>query len=145
MKKKLQDLGLTTARYNVWLKDPVFAKYISTRAEQLLMENRHEVDLALMDRVRAGDLKAIEYFNEMTGRYVRPRSNSYGINGGDVMRIIEEMIEIVDLRVSNKQEKLAIAEDLKRLIEVKALAQGLTQATIEDSGVQKQIVQGTIL
>jgi hypothetical protein len=119
-KKKLQDLNTSTSTYNAWLKDPVFKDYIHKRAEQLIGDNKHEVDMALLDRVRAGDLKAIAYYNEMTGRFV-PISKTQTANI-DIGGIIVKVIEIIDECVTNKADKMLVAEKLKQLISTRNLA-----------------------
>lgn len=139
-KKKLQDINVTTQQWETWLKDPVFADYMKTRAENILKEHGHVANLALMDKVQQGDIKAIEYLNEMTGKYIRPRSNSYGINGMDVMNIIESIIEIIDLRVLDVDIKLLIAEDIKSLIARKQLATGLVEASLPVGNEPKALI-----
>lgn len=134
-KKKLQDLGISTLQYQTWLKDIVFKEYLHTRAEQLMGEAKHEVSQALRDRIRAGDLKAIAYYNEMMGIYVQPRSNSYGINGQDIHQIIVQIIEIIDEEVLNPDVKLAISERLKALIARRNLANGLVGADNDVNGM----------
>lgn len=42
-KKKLQDLGVSTAVYSNWLKDPNFNNYLRTRAENLMGDASHEL------------------------------------------------------------------------------------------------------
>lgn len=122
-KKKLQDLGTSTITYNAWLKDPVFKDYLHRRAEQLIGDNKHEVDTALLDRVRAGDLKAIAYYNEMTGRFV-PLSRTQTANI-DIGGIIVKIIEIVDECVTNKNDKIAVGERLKQLISARNMANAM--------------------
>lgn len=128
-KKKLQDLGISTAKYNAWLKDPVFKDYLSARAKQLINDNEHEVDLALLDKVRAGDMKAISYYNEFTGRYVpersKPQSQSGIINGIDVQQILVRVIEIINEEVNDPKEILAISNRLRSLIGANNMANAL--------------------
>lgn len=121
-KKKLQDLEVSTQQYQAWMKDPVFKEYLHTRADQLLGDAKHEVQQALRDRTRAGDLKAIEYYNEMLGIYTRPRSNSYGINGNDVSTILVQIIAIIDEEVPDTETKLRISERLHTMISRRNLA-----------------------
>lgn len=127
-KKKLQDLGISTAKYNSWLKDPVFKNYLAERANQLIGENEHEVQLALLDRIRAGDMKAIMYYNEMTGKYVpvssqpRPSSNPNNI---DIQAILVRVIEIVNEEVNDPKEILAISTRLRSLIGANNMANAL--------------------
>lgn len=122
-KKKLQDLNVSTLTYNAWLKDPVFKDYIHRRAEQLIGDNQHEVDTALLDRVRAGDLKAIQYYNEYTGRFVQQRANGTNV---DVQGLLIKVIEIIDLHVTDANSKLAIANEFKKLIAARNMAGALT-------------------
>lgn len=145
-KKKLQDLGISTLQYQTWLKDLVFKEYLHTRAEQLMGESKHEVSQALRDRIKAGDLKAIAYYNEMMGIYVQPRSNSYGVNGQDVHQIIVQIIEIVDEVVTDAEQKLAISEKLKALITRRNLANGLVGADTQMGGMgPNPVVAGNVV
>lgn len=122
-KKKLQDLNVSTGTYNAWLKDPVFKDYIHRRAEQLIGDNQHEVDTALLDRVRAGDLKAVQYYNEMTGRFVPQRANASNV---DVQNVLVKVIEIIDMHVQDADTKLAIANEFKRMISARNMAAALS-------------------
>lgn len=126
-KKKLQDLGITTAKYNAWLKDPVFKDYLSARAKQLIGDNEHEVDLALLDRVRSGDMKAISYYNEFTGRYTPASSRQTpNANGNiDVQVILVRVIEIINEEVQDPKEILAISNRLRSLIGANNMANAL--------------------
>lgn len=121
-KKKLQDLGIATLTYNAWLKDPVFRDYLSKRANQMIGDNVHEVDLALLDKIRAGDLKAIEYYNEMTGRFVRAKAGQ----NVDVMGLITRIIEIIDEEVDDPAVLERLATRIKGAISARSTAMALT-------------------
>ena len=125
-KKKLQDLGISTTKYNAWLKDPVFKEYLAKRAEQLMGENIHEVDLALLDRVRQGDMKAIAYYNEFTGRYVPVRANPNAGSNIDIHGILVKVIEIVNEEVEDSKTIAAIGNRLRALIGANNVARALT-------------------
>ena len=123
-KKKLQDLGVRTQTYNAWLKDPVFKEYLRKRAEQLIGDNQHEVDLALLDQVRSGHLKAIEYYNEFTGRFVRSSSSNPGVNF-DFQGIIVSILEIIDEEVHDADVAAAIGDRLLGLVRAHTIAGAL--------------------
>ena len=136
-KKKLQDLGVATVTYNAWLRDPVFKDYLHFRAEQLIKDNRHEVDTALLDRVRAGDLKAISYYNEFTGRFVQQsRTQSANI---DIGGIIVKILEIIDEVVTSGPEKQLVSLKLKQLIAQRNAASGMMGE--EDAIVVPEVVK----
>lgn len=138
-KKKLQDLGVGTVTYNAWLRDPVFKDYLHRRAEQLIGDNQHEVDTALLDRVRAGDLKAIAYYNEYTGRFTQQsRTQSANI---DVGSVIVKILEIIDEVVTAPSEKREISIKLKQLIAQRQVASGLMGAVEEDPIVVPEVVK----
>lgn len=125
-KKKLQDLGISTTKYNAWLKDPVFKDYLAARAKQLIGDNEHEVDLALLDRVRSGDMKAISYYNEFTGRYTPASSRTSSSSAAiDIGAILVRVIEIVNEEVNNPDEILAISNRLRSLIGANNMANAL--------------------
>ena len=122
-KKKLSDLQVNTQTYNAWLKDPVFKEYISKRAKQMIGDNEHEVDLALIDRIRAGDLKAIEYYNEMTGRFVKQRATTN--QQVDIQNVLIKVIEIITEEVNDPQTAMNISNRLKSLITARNVAGAL--------------------
>jgi hypothetical protein len=130
-KKKLADLGIPTQTYQSWLRDPGFQNYIRARAENALGDNQHEAHLALIDRVRSGDMGAIKYYNELTGRYVPA---SQGGNAMDAMMIVMRVLEIIQQRVQNPELQSVIATDLMKLAEPGALPSGPTNQV-----VQKQV------
>lgn len=110
-KKKLNDLGITTGKWEAWLRDPAFQSYIRTRAENLLGDNLHESHLALVDRVRSGDINAIKYFNEITGRYV-PQSN----DKADVNAVLMLVLEVLQQELSSSPELLGrVARRLREI------------------------------
>lgn len=136
-KKKLQDLNVSTLQYNAWLKDPVFKNYMHKRAEQMVGDNKHEVDTALLDKVRAGDLKAIAYYNEMTGRFVQQRGPA---NSVDVSMLIVKIVEIIDEEVKDPDTLLRLSERLRGLIAARNTANALIGAG-EDAIVMPEIVK----
>lgn len=108
-KKKLQDLNISTTKFEAWLRDTNFQTYIRTKAENMLGDNQHEAHAALLDKVRAGDMKAIQYYNEVTGRY-RPVS----LNAGqtvDVRAVLIRMLEVLQKHLSDQPMLLAVIAD----------------------------------
>lgn len=105
--KKLRELGVSTAKWEGWLRDPAFQSYLRTRAENLLPDNLHESHLALLDRVRSGDMVAIKYFNELTGRY-NPNAN----DKADVNAVLMMVMEVIQIHVKDPNQVLAICDAL---------------------------------
>lgn len=119
-KKKLQDLGISTAKYQSFLKDPAYQDYITTRAEAMLGDNQHEAHIALVDRVKSGDMSAIKYFNEITGRYVPSRGEA-NVN---VTLILMQLLEIIQRHVKDLGTQELIAQEFLALSEPTRAIQG---------------------
>jgi hypothetical protein len=131
-KKKLQDNGVSTATYNTWLKDPVFQSYLKERAEGMLGENQHEAHLALLDKVRMGDLKAIELYYEYQGIYTRASATQVNANqvAVDVQNLLVRIIEIINDEVDDPNTAARIADKFKGLMQARTIAGELVQEQI---------------
>ena len=106
-KKKLHELGVAPHEYQAWLRDPVYQSYIRTRAEAMLGDSLHESHLALIERVRSGDISAIKYFNEITGRY-----NPNAGDKADVNSVIMLIVEVIQRHVHDPKLLQLLADDI---------------------------------
>lgn len=118
-KKKLQDLKVHTQTWQSWLKDPVFKEYLATRASQMINENEHEADLALLDRIRSGDMKAISLYYEMSGKFVPQRA---GNNNVDIQNLLIKVIEIITEEVTDTDDAIRISNRLRALATARNVA-----------------------
>lgn len=67
---KLKDVGISTAKWNAWLKRKPYHDYYKTHAERIFdQEVQVETKVQLSRLVQAGDLQAIKYVDERTGVY----------------------------------------------------------------------------
>lgn len=140
-KKKLQDLNISTQTYATWLKDPVFSNYMRKRAEQMLGENQHEAHLALLDKVRMGDIKALELFYEMQGMYTRVSASSANAASVavDIQNLLVSIIEIINDEVDDPSTAARIADRFKGLMTARTIAgELLNTPTLPDGTVIHQ-------
>jgi hypothetical protein len=123
-KKKLQDLEITTQRYATWMRDPVFAKYLRERAEAMLGDNMHEAHLSLLDKVRLGDMKAIELFYDITDRYVKqPTAVGAGNQPAvDVKALLIKILDIINEEVEDRAIQAKIADRFMLMIQARTIA-----------------------
>jgi hypothetical protein len=105
--KKLTELGISTSKYQSWLKDPAFQAYLRARSEGALDDNQHEAHLALIDRVVSGDINAIKYFNELTGRYAPQKDGGVNVN-----EVLMRVVEVIQRHVSDGPTLSAIGDEL---------------------------------
>lgn len=130
-KKKLQDIGVSTAQWQMWLKDPTFAKYLHQRAEAMLGDHQHEAQLALLDKIRMGDINAIKYYNEMTGKYKPETASSPSTNMvTDFKQLLIRILEVINDEVNDPTVAFKIAERFKSLISMQFMANQLTDQAI---------------
>lgn len=115
--KKLTELGVTTAEYNAWLKQPRFRQYCLDRAEGALIEAQPSAHMSLIERVSQGDLGAIKYFNSMTGRYRERTSAGVEVNvqnnyGSDMLI---QIVEVIQRHVKDPEVLAAIGDEILAL------------------------------
>lgn len=110
-KKKLEELGVTTQRYQGWLKQERFQRYMRQRAEALLGETQHEAHTSLLRNVQRGDLNSIKLYYEMTGRW-----SSKTVSDLNVEFILIKVVEAVQRHVKDPVAIQAIAGELSSLV-----------------------------
>jgi hypothetical protein len=108
--RKLKELNVSTKQWQAWRSDPAFADYIKARVENIVGGDTDEIDRALFDRARAGDISAIKYINEYTGRY-RPQTEA----GFDPRLFLIKIQEIILRYVQDRDTLQLIAKDLEQL------------------------------
>lgn len=110
-KKKLEELGVTTQRYQGWLKQDKFQRYMRQRAEALLGETQHEAHTSLLRNVQRGDLNSIKLYYEMTGRW-----SSKTVGDLNVEFILIKVVEAVQKYVKDPVAIQQIAFELQGLV-----------------------------
>lgn len=110
--KKLTEAGVSLSEFNAWLKDPAYQAYCRERAEQLLLENQSDAHIALIGRVRQGDLGAIKYFNAITGRFAESRASGVTINNNFGSELLRGVVEVIQRHVKDPETLRAIADDI---------------------------------
>lgn len=138
-KKKLQDLGISTSTYQTWLQQPAYQEYVKQRAEDMLGENHHEALIAVIDKMRMGDMKAASIYLEMVGRFTPASStNNGGASSGQIdnlKQIIVSIVEIINDEVDTETAVL-ISERIKSLIGAQNTATTIVESVIETPTVE---------
>ncbi len=146
-KKKLQDLGISTQQWNAWMREPAFAEYLENNVSHLIKTSAHEADVALLDKVKAGDLASIKYFHEYTNKYVsranQPAGTTVNVGlDGDAARlraILSDVIEIIVDEVDDGAVGARIGDRIKALAAKYAMLDGFETGPI-DTGARDVIV-----
>lgn len=110
LRQKLEACGISTAKYNAWLRDPAFQSYLKLRTEQLFEGSDHEAYKSLLEAVTDGDVQAMKLFFEMRGIY-NPRL-TVEVN---IETVVYRVVEIVAKHIRDPQILEAIATEIETL------------------------------
>jgi hypothetical protein len=110
LKKKLNDIGVTTQQWDAWKRDPTFSNYLRSRAESALQTNIAETEVALMDSAHRGDISAIKLHLEMAGRW-----SSKTVGELNVEFLFMKILEAVQKHVKDPEAIENIANELLAL------------------------------
>lgn len=109
-RKKLQDLGISPSKWDTWKRDPAVQSYLRAKAEGTLTDNLHEAHMGLVDAASRGDVKAIQLYYEITGRW-----SSKTVGELNVEFLLMKIIEILSKHVTDPQMLANISDDLLAL------------------------------
>lgn len=113
LREKLQTAqlpGVTPAQVGAWMRQPAFQEHLRRRAQDLYEGADVSANIALVKAIDSGDLKAVQLFMEMTGRYT-PRS-TVDVN---IHAVLARVVEIVSMHVRDPAILEAIAVDMEAL------------------------------
>ena len=108
---KLKSIGVSTTRYNNWLRNPEFAAYLRERAESLVDNTGHEAHTALLKQVQRGNMQAITYYNQLTGRFTPGAEQQM-----NVAAIMVRIVEAVQRHVKDPEVIRAIAAEFNEIM-----------------------------
>lgn len=111
METKLKQAGVTYTQYRSWLKNPLFANAFSSVTEDMIKEHQGDVHVALVKKATSGDMRAIEYFNQLSGRFNPDRGQILNLQG-----IINGLLEIITKNVKDPVVLDAVVLDIDKLI-----------------------------
>lgn len=140
-KKKLQDLGVSTTQYQRWLKDPTFSEYMRLNAKSMVAEQEHEAYLALLDKVRMGDNKALAMYLEMQGIYVPERGQNAGTNSlTDFKMLMIKILEIIQEEVPLEYQ-FNLGERIRGLVGIATTANDLVLSMEQEHEIHTPVVK----
>jgi hypothetical protein len=110
--RKLKQAGISHAIYRAWLKQPLFARALNQMSENTIKESQSQVLTQLTRRATEGDIRAIELFNQMTGRW-----NPAQMEQMNVELVVGKIVEIITKHVTDPVilQKIATEFSLNRI------------------------------
>ena len=107
LQAKLKLAGVTYTQYRAWLKQPTFNRYLNNLVEGMLTDHQGDIHTVVMNKALNGDLNAIKYIDELTGRY---DPNHRQVE--DMRFIVDKLVEIVTSEVKDPETLTRIANKL---------------------------------
>lgn len=132
LKKKLNDIGVTTVQWDSWKKEPVFAGHLRQRAEQSLLSNIAETEVALMDSAHRGDISAIKLHLELAGRW-----SSKTVGELNVEFLLMKILEAAQRTVKDPEMLEAFANEILAISP--GTIQNQTQPALNPAGTAQTI------
>lgn len=103
---KLRSLGITPAKWNGWLKNEIFKKYLHTLSAKGLEDALHVAHTGLINATERGDVNAIKYYMELTGRFSGDTGQTQNFK---VM--VQRIVESIQRHVKDQDTIRLIAND----------------------------------
>lgn len=120
---KLKEVGISMAKYQAWMRNPVFSGYLNTQAEHNIGDAVQMALNRLVGNAEAGDQRAIEKLLEISGRW-NPQQQELQ-NARTVVLTFMEVIQAeiedkallarINERVRGKLDALTIVNSLREL------------------------------
>lgn len=95
LETRLKHLGITWERFQNWQRDPRFNEQFKDIAEATLNEAQPLVMMELTRQGVRGNLEAIKYFHQITGRY------DGAVSAADLQAFLNGLVEILQLEVGD--------------------------------------------
>jgi len=107
--------------YNVfrsWMQQPLFKATLDDYAAKMLKDNMSAVDTALLSSALKGNLPAIQYYHQITGRFDPNRQSQM-----EVSAVLNRVVEIIAQNVKDPEALGRIGDSIQNL----ALEAGLVK------------------
>lgn len=109
---KLKAIGVSYGQYRAWLKQPLFANKLNQLAESAIRDHLPDMQIALTNKATSGDLNAIKFVYELTGKY-DPASKEVI----QLKAVIQMLLEVLSRHLSQQPELLqAVAGDIQKAL-----------------------------
>lgn len=110
-REKCLEAGITIQKLNTWQRDPQFNEYMQRRAEQLFENADAKAYMNVIKNIENGDLRAAQFYFEMSGKYRSSDHKEINIDG-----FLVTLIEILQARVKDPLVLNQIAQDIDNLM-----------------------------
>lgn len=115
---KLKQLGLTTTQWNAWMKESKFKDYVHEISAKNFTDGVHMAQVGLAKKLESGDVNAIKYYYEVTGRY----NGGEAGNQQNIRIVLTKLVEVLQRRIKDPELLAQIGRDFDTILSGGSLA-----------------------
>lgn len=108
---KLKELGITPQQWQGWLKQTAFKEFLHELSASNLSDAAYVANDALVRAMDRGDVNAIKYYGEITGRAQRESPQLQNIK-----IVLARVVESIQKHIKDPELLQAIGEDFERIL-----------------------------
>lgn len=106
---KLKSIGVTTQTWQGWMRDKNFKDFLHNLTSRNFDDALHTAQQGLLASVERGDVNAIKYWHELTGRAVSPEVQNVRV-------LIGQLVQILQMHIKDEALLMAIGKDIERVM-----------------------------
>lgn len=137
-REKCEGAGITLAKLNGWMRDPVFKQHYMDIARTKFEDADPVAQLALLRNMEGGNQRAVEFYFELTGQFQRSVNHNINIEG-----FLSSLIEVLQARIQDPALLEQIANDFELLVKGQRPQIDRTPASVIDVVPTLQVPQLT--
>jgi hypothetical protein len=124
---RLKSAGVTYHKWQMWMREPLFSTAFQNYTETNLKDSVGIAHTALIGKAAEGDMRAIEYLHQITGRFDPQREANMNMNA-----ILLSIIEVLTRRITDPVLLAVIGEDLENIISGPRPSNVIEATVVED-------------
>lgn len=119
---KLKEVGISMAKYQAWMRNPVFSGYLNTQAEHNIGDAVQMALNRLVGNAEAGDQRAIEKLLEISGRW-NPQQQELQ----NARTVVLTFMEVIQSEIEDKALLARIHEKVRGKLDALTIVQSLKE------------------
>ncbi len=130
-----KQMKITAIELDGWMRQKEFAKAMSAKAQDNLEKYLPMADQALGQLVQQGDMKAITFLNQLTGRFDANKQNSI-----DIVSVMMKVQDVILRHVRDPEVKRNIARELIAIANGQSPLSALPEPVSDTINVEAEII-----
>ena len=136
LEKKLKAAKVSYNEFRSWMQQPLFKATLDDFAARMLKDNMAAVDTALMSQALKGNLPAIQYYHQITGRFDPTRQSNM-----EVSSVLNRVVEIIAMHVKDPDALGKIGDSIQTLAVEAGLIKPAPVAAFNEAAIEGKVIR----